>query len=76
MALGLWILKLVKRNLWAAGISFVPFLVSLIYLCYEKISLTGVLYAIAGADAFLGAVIGFLVSAAILKIRGAVSFEE
>ena len=69
LPMGIWAMKLVKRNLWGAGISFVLFLASLLYLCYKDITLGGLMYGTIAADAFLGAAIGFLIAIAILKYR-------
>ena len=69
LPVGIRVMKLVKSNLWGAGISFVLYLASLLYICYKKITLSGLLYATIAADVFLGAVMGFLIAVAVLKYR-------
>ena len=75
LPVGIWALKDVKKNLWSAGISFVLYLLSLLFLCYKKIDLRGFFYGSIFSDIFLGAVIGFAVAIPIIRHREKVKEE-
>ena len=66
---GIWALKTVKKNAWAAGISAILLLLSLIGICVKKINLRGLMCLTVSADIFLGAAAGFLVAILVIKYR-------
>ena len=73
---GIWAVKKVKVSAWCAAIAFLLFLLTLLYICYEKITLGGILYANIFADVFLGAVVGFLISILVIRLRERESYES
>ena len=72
---GIWAVRNVKVNVWGAAVSFALYLASLLYMCYSKITLKGILVTNILADVFLGAVLGFIVSVIVLKVRERASEE-
>ncbi|MCR5722977.1 MAG: hypothetical protein K6G72_11625 [Lachnospiraceae bacterium] len=67
--IGIWALKTVKRNLWGIGIAFVLYLLTLLVMCYEKSGLEGIFYGSIFSDIFLGAIVAFIISIIVKKIR-------
>ncbi len=72
---GIWVLKTVGRNLWGIGTAFVLYLVTLLFMCYEKSGLDGIFYGSIFSDIFLGAIVAFVIAIIVRKCREKASEE-
>ena len=69
LPVGIWALRVVKQNLFGAGISVLLIVLSILVLCYKKIDMRGFFYGAIASEIFLGAVIGFIVAIPIVMLR-------